>query len=154
MPTEGMFVPNGDKSHWVPNAKHKEIVVYEGDDLVECDEENAQFIAADRLSGNNEDCSRHYVIPELLKEGKHYVELIFDVESFYYDGTHYRGLTDKSQIIPLSGVIPDDFFEMGLQYTFVLGMNLGSVYRPIEFTASVEEYELKYNGRILDFDNE
>lgn len=34
MPTEGMFVVNVNDSHWVPNAKRKEIVYYEGDNLV------------------------------------------------------------------------------------------------------------------------
>jgi hypothetical protein len=154
MPTEGLFVCAGDDSHWIPQSKRNNMVVYEGNDFVEYGEENALFLAKDRLSYNNDDCSRFYVIPEELKEGKHYVEVIFDVDSFDYDGTHYRGLTGMSQIIPLSGIIPDDFFELGLQYTFVLGMNLGTVYRPIEFTASVEDYELLYNGRVLDYDNE
>ena len=94
------------------------------------------------------------MVPEELKEGKHYVEVIFDVKSFDYDGTHYRGVTGKSQIIPLSGVIPGDMMELGLQYTFVLGMNICTVYRPIEFAATVENWEAKFNGHIMDYDNE
>ena len=154
MPTEGMYVVDGDYSHWVPNARRNEIVIYEGDDLVVWGEENASFMAADRLTESTVECNRHYVVPEELKDGKHYVEVIFDVDSFDYDGTHYRGVTHQSQNIPLSGIVPDDMFELGLQYTFVLGMNLGTVYRPIEFTATVEEWEVRFNGRILDFDNE
>jgi len=154
MPTEGMFVVNGNDSHWVPNAKRKEIVYYEGDDLVRCGEENADFLTANSLSDKNDDCNRHYLVPEELTEGKHYVEVIFDVDPFDYDGTHYSGAKGKSQIIPLSGVVPDDVLEFGLQYTFVLGMNIHTVYRPIEFTAAVGDWELKFNGRILDYDNE
>lgn len=154
MPTEGMYVVDGADRHWVPNAKRQQIVVYEGDDLVRCGIENAGFMAETSLSDNHDDCHRFYVVPEELKEGKHYVEVIFDVESFDYDGTHYRGVTGKSQIIPLSGVIPDDMMELGLQYTFVLGMNICTVYRPIEFTATVENWEAKFNGHIMDYDNE
>jgi hypothetical protein len=154
MPTEGMYVVDGADRHWVPNAKHQQIVVYEGDDLVKSGIENAAFMGETSLSDNHDDCHRFYVVPEELKEGKHYVEVIFDVESFDYDGTHYRGVTGKSQIIPLSGVIPDDMMELGLQYTFVLGMNICTVYRPIEFTATVENWEAKFNGHIMDYDNE
>lgn len=154
MPTEGLYVVDGEFSHWVPNAKRQQILVYEGDDLVKCGRENAGFLTPTSLSDNNEDCHRFYVVPEELKGVKHYVEVIFDVDSFDYEGTHYRGAKDKSQIIPLSGVLPDDKMELGLQYTFVLGMNICTVYRPIEFTATVDNWEAKFNGRVLDFDNE
>ena len=154
MPNEGLFVFDGQNCHWVPNAKRQKIDVYEGNDAVACGLENAEFLSETSLSDVSKDCSRSYVVPEELKEGKHYVEVIFDVDPFDYDGTHYRGATGMSQMIPLSGVIPDDVFELGLQYTFVLGMNLCTVYRPIEFTATVDDWEFKYNGRILDYDNE
>lgn len=154
LPTEGMYVVDGEYSHWVPNAKHEPIVYYEGDDLVDYGEENALFVTQDHLSAANADCNRHYLVPEELKAGKHYVEVIFDVDPFDYDGTHYRGATGKKQTIPLSGVIPFDTFELGLQYTFTLGINLGTVYRPIEFSASVEEWEMRFKARVLDYDNE
>lgn len=154
MPAEGLFVVDGEESYWVPNAKRPQKVIYEGKDYVEYGEENAIFVANDRLSDDKEDCKRFYVVPEELTNGKHFVEVFFDVAPFDYDGTHYRGVTGMSQIITLSDVIPDNTFELGLQYTFVLGMNLGTVYRPIEFTASVEDWVDRYSGRILDFDNE
>lgn len=154
MPTEGMFVVDGADSHWVPNAKRNTIVIYEGDDFVEYGEDNALYLTQNNLSSSTHECNRVYVVPEELKEGKHFVEVVFDVDSFDYDGTHYRGVTKQSQTIPLSGIIPDDFFELGLQYTFTLGMNLGTVYRPIEFSATVDEWEIRFNGRVLDYDNE
>lgn len=154
MPTEGLFVVDGEYSRWVPNAKRQQIIVYEGDDLVKCGIENAGFLTDATLSDKKEDCNRFYVVPENLKEGKHYVEVVFDVDEFDYEGTHYRGATGKTQIIPLSGVVPDDELELGLQYTFVLGMNICTVYRPIEFSATVEDWELKFNGRIMEYDNE
>ena len=153
MPTEGLFVA-GENCYWIPNAKRKDIVVFEGDDYVEYGEDKALFISMNNLSASKDECSRSYVIPEELAEGKHFVEVFFDVDSFTYDGFRYRSKTGASQIIPLSGVVPEDMFELGLQYTFVLGMNLGTVYRPIEFTATVQDWEAKFNARIIDFDNE
>ncbi|MBR5707337.1 MAG: hypothetical protein IKX55_07205 [Bacteroidaceae bacterium] len=154
MPAEGLYVVDGKNSHWVPNAKRQDIVIYEGNDLVKCGIENASFLAGASLSDNRENCEHHYVVPEEFKEGKHYVEVFFDVDEFDYEGTHYRGAKGKSQIIELSGVIPDDMMELGLQYTFVLGMNIYTVYRPIEFTANLNDYEVKFNGYVLDYDNE
>ena len=155
MPTAGMFFNEGENSYWVAQQEKREnLVVFEGNEFVGYGEESALYMTSDGLSESKDECNRFYVIPEKLKEGRHYVEVVFDVDPFDYDGTHYNGSTGKTQIIPLSGVVPDDIFETGLQYTFVLGMNLCTVYRPIEFSASVEDYKLKYNGRILDYDNE
>ena len=154
MPAEGLFVVDGEDSRWVPNAKHQDIVFYEGDDQVKCGVENADYMAAGKLSTERADCNHVFVIPEELKDGKHFVEVVFDVDPFEYEGTKYRGAKGQTQIIQLSGVIPDDSMELGLQYTFVLGLNIYTVYRPIEFTASVDDWEVKFNGRVLDFDNE
>lgn len=154
MPNEGTYVVDGDNSFWVPSPKRQDIVLYEGYDFVEYGEENASFIAENRLTESKEDCNRVYVVPELLTEGHHYVEVVFDIDAFCYDGTRYRASEGKTQIISLAGVIPDDMFELGLQYTFVLGMNVGAIYRPIEFTASIDEWEAKYGSRIIDYDNE
>ena len=154
MPAEGLFVVDGENSRWIPNAKHQNISFYEGNDLVKCGVENADFMGVSKLSVERENCNHIYVVPEEFKEGKHYVEVIFDVDPFEYEGTHYRGAKGQSQIISLAGVIPDDMMELGLQYTFVLGMNIYTVYRPIEFTASVSDWEVKFNGRVLDYDNE
>ena len=152
MPTEGMFVCDGSDSYWVPNARRQDIVFFEGDGCLEYGEERARFVGTNAITDIKEDCNRSYVVPELLTD-KVSVEVFFDVDPFDYDGTHYRGAQECSEIIPLSGVVPDDKLEMGLQYTFVLGVNLESVYRTIEFSASIDDWE-KYNGRILDFDNE
>lgn len=157
MPTEGSYVmvdDEGENGHWVPNAKRTEIVCFEGDDSVGIGEENALYVTKTGLSGEKAECNRFYVVPEEFKAEKHYVELQFDVDEFDYDGTHYRATTGRSEKIPLAGVIPDDFMELGVQYTFVLGMNLGSIYRPIEFTANVDNWEDHYNGRIVDYDDD
>jgi hypothetical protein len=154
MASEGVFVVDGENSHWVPQAECDSVVIFEGSDAVRYGLDNARFIGKSSLSTNSADATRFYVVPELLRADKHYVEVIFDVDGFVYDGTRYRGVTEKKQIIPLEGVVPDDFFELGLQYTFILGMNLGTVYRTIEFSALVDNWENRFDGRVLDYDNE
>lgn len=154
MPTEGLFVVDSEGSRWAPNAKRQNIVIYEGNDHVKCGLEQSGFLSAKGVSDAREKCNYVFVVPEEFKGTKHYVEVIFDVDPFDYEGTHYRGAKNQSQIIPLSGVIPDDMMELGLQYTFVLGMNIYTVYRPIEFSASVNNWEFKYNGHVMAFDNE
>ena len=154
MPAEGLFIVDGEDSRWVPNAKRQKIVFYEGDDLVKCGVVNADFVGGAKLSVERDDCNHIYVVPEELKDGKHFVEVIFDVDPFEYEGTRYRGAKNQCQTIQLSGVLPDDEMELGLQYTFVLGLNIYTVYRPIEFTASVDDWEVKFNVRVLDYDNE
>ena len=154
MPAEGLFMVDGENSRWVPNAKRQNIVFYEGNDLVKCGVENADFVGGAKLSVERDNCNHIYVVPEELKDGKHFVEVTFDVDPFEYEGTRYRGAKNQSQIIQLSGVLPNDEMELGLQYTFVLGLNIYTVYRPIEFTASVDDWEVKFNGRVLDYDNE
>lgn len=153
MAIEGTYVVDGDASFWVPSPKRQDIVLYEGEDFVEFGEQHELYISENKLSLSKEDCNRVYVVPEVLTE-HHYIEVVFDIDAFNYDGTRYRSSEGKTQIIPLSGVIPDDKFELGLQYTFVLGMNAGAIYRPIEFTASIDEWEAKYGSHIIDYDNE
>ena len=66
MPTEGLFVVDGENSHWVPDAKRRNIDFYEGNDPVKCGVESAEFMGADKLSDAREDCYRAYVVPEEL----------------------------------------------------------------------------------------
>jgi hypothetical protein len=112
MPAEGLFVADGDSSRWIPNAKRQNIVFYEGDDLVKCGVDKADYMASGKLSELREECNHVYVVPEEFKEGKHYVEVIFDIDPFDYDGTHYRGAKGQSQIIQLSGVIPNNGWNL------------------------------------------
>lgn len=154
--TEGLFVLNGEKSYWMmPQGKvRRGMVFFDGDAKVQYGADNASFIGENTLSDSKSGCNRVYVVPEVLMAKEHFVEILFDVDAFDYDGDLYPASAGISQIVPLSGVIPDDMFEMGLQYTFTLGLNLSSIYRPIEFSASVNDWSEKVNCQILDFDNE
>ena len=154
MPTEGLYVCNGEDWQWVPNAKRQEIVIFEGDEYLQVGAENALYLGNDKLTENKSECNRNFVVPEELTEGKHFLEVVFDVDPFDYEGSHYGALAGRTNKIPLSGVIPDDTFELGLQYTFTLGVNLNSVYKAVQFSATVQDWEENYDSRVLDFDNE
>jgi len=154
MPTEGLYVCNGDDWQWVPNAKRKEIVIFEGDEYLQVGAENSLYLGQDKLTENDSECNRNYVVPEVLTEGKHFLEVVFDVDSFDYEGSHYGALAGRTNIIPLSGIVPDNMFELGLQYTFTLGVNLNSVYKAVQFSATVQDWEESYDSGVLDFDNE
>ena len=151
---EGLLICNGDGFDWRPEGKRKGLVFFDGNSLVERGEENALYVGAGSLSADKKECRRMYLVPEVLKEGKHYVEVVYDVDEFEYDGMRYPASKSQKQSVTLAGVIPDDTFELGLQYTFVLGLNLSSVYRTIEFSASVDEWDGKYDSRILNYNNE
>ena len=43
----------------------------------------------------------------------------------------------------LYGLLPDNVFVYGRQYTFHLGLDLGSVYSEITFSPTVSEWETK-----------
>ena len=76
--------------------------------------------------------------------GKQYIEVVFDVDEFEYDGHKYKELKNQVQKFPLYGVLNGNSCICGKQYTFHLGLDLGTLYQPIEFTASVSDWEHNY----------
>lgn len=152
MPTEGTFFVS-DECYWIAkSANDEQLVFYDGNDNVEVGVENAKWLSSNSLSDEYDDGTRFYVVPEVL-DNKHVIEVVFDVDEFEYDGTRYSSVKGKSQFIPLCGVIPDDSFELGLKYSFVLGMNLCTVYRPISFCAVVDGWENQFEAQVVDYDH-
>lgn len=154
MSIEGLFVTDGVNSKWMTQGKRKALVFFEGDSRVGCSVQDAMYIAGSSISDKKEDCKRFYVVPEELEMGKHFVEVVIDVDEFDYDGVHYPALKGKLLRIPLWNVIPENTFEMGLQYTFTVGIDLNSLFDKIEFSASVDDWTNHCNCRIMDYDNE
>lgn len=154
MSVEGLFVTDGENSKWMTQGKRSALVFFDGNSRVECGKGNAMYIAGSTLSESKEECKRFYVVPEELEEGKHFVEVVIDVDGFDYGGVHYPAMAGKSLNIPLWNVIPENTFEIGLQYTFTFGINLAQVFDKIEFSASVDDWTKNFTSRILDYDNE
>lgn len=145
--TEGYYVDsignNGGK--WVQKTTREEISVFKGDAKVGVGTENELFVGVNNLVPDRRHSSRFYAVPEDIKMGKQYIEVIFDVEEFDYNGQHYKGLKNQVQKFPIYGVLPGNSCICGKQYTFHLGLDLGTLYQPIEFTASVGDWENSYN---------
>lgn len=140
MQLEGAYIYNGMDSHWAPQRRTKSVVVYDGCDSVMTGIENSCFLTDCRISDNIGDCNRINVIPEQLSNGIQTVEVVFDVDSFEYYGTRYNGIREASQTFSLSNLVPGSVLEQGCRYTCTLGLDLGLVYRTIEFTASVSDW--------------
>lgn len=130
---EGLYVYNGLDSHWEPQRRAKSITVYDGCDSVLAG--NVLYLSDCSVSEQPGECKRINAIPEILTNGIQTVEVIYDVDPFEYEGTHYSGMTQVSQIVSLTDLIPGNSLEQGSQYTCTIGLDLGRVYRTIEFTA-------------------
>lgn len=145
--TEGYYIDsignNGGK--WVQKTICEEIGVFKGNARVGVGADNELFVGQNHLVSDRRHSSRFYAVPEDIKMGKQYIEVVFDVDEFDYNGHHYKELKDQVQKFPLYGVLPGNSCICGKQYTFHLGLDLGTLYQPIEFTATVGDWENNYN---------
>ena len=146
--TEGIFVDTIGTGNgvWKHQSMHKDIVVYEGDCQVGVGTENEMYVGKDVLVSNFGQSNRFYSIPEEIKMGKQYIEVVFDVEPFTCYGVRYSGLKNEVQKFPIYGVLPGNEYEFGKQYIFHLGLNLNAIYKEIEFTATVDDWENSYTS--------
>lgn len=145
--TEGYYIDsignNGGK--WVQKTICEEIPIFKGDARVGVGTENEMFVGHNHLVSDRSHSSTFYAVPEDIKMGKQYIEVIFDVDAFDYNGHHYKELKDQVQKFPLYGVLPGNSCICGKQYTFHMGIDLGLLYQPIEFSATVGEWDNSYN---------
>lgn len=144
--TEGFYLDSigNNNGMWIQKTVCPEIGVFEGNARVGCGAENEMFVGFDNLVSDRKLSSRFYAVPEDIKMGKQYIEVVFDVDEFEYDGHKYKELKNQVQKFPLYGVLNGNSCICGKQYTFHLGLDLGTLYQPIEFTASVSDWEHNY----------
>ena len=144
--TEGFYIDsignNGGK--WIQKVICDEIVVFNGDARVGVGTDNELFVGHSSLVHDRRHSSRFYAVPDEIKMGKQYVEVVFDVDAFDYNDQHFKELTNQVQKFPIYGVLPGNSSICGKQYTFHLGLDLGTLYQPIEFTASVADWSNSY----------
>jgi len=145
--TEGFYIDsignNGGK--WVQKTIREEIPIFKGDARVGVGSDNELFVGQNHLVSDRRHSSRFYAVPEDIKMGKQYIEVVFDVDAFDYNGQHFKELKNQVQKFPLYGVLPGNSCICGKQYTFHLGLDLGLLYQPIEFTATVGDWENNYS---------
>lgn len=141
----GIFINDVAMSQglWRRQAYFRNVVVFEGDALVGVGEENEKFIGSDSLVDHMVDSHRYYAIPDEIKVGKQYVEVLYDVDGFDIAGFYYQPIKNLTAKYMLYGLLPDNVFVYGRQYTFHLGLDLTQIYKQVAFNASVSEWETK-----------
>lgn len=144
--TEGLFVDTigTGGGAWKCQQFYRDIVIFDGDCKVGVGTENEMFVGANDLVTDRKLSKRYYSIPVEIVQNKQYVEVVFDVEEFTHDGVCYTALHDQVQKFPIYGVLPDNRYEYGKQYTFHLGLDLSPIFPTIEFSASVGDWEGTY----------
>ncbi len=141
----GVFVNDVtlSKGLWHRQGYYRNIVVFEGDALVGVGSSNEKFVGEDALVDRMTDSHRYYSIPDEIEIGKQYVEVVFDIDGFTHNGYDYPPLKDQVFRYMLYGLLPDNVFVYGKQYTFHIGIDLSSVYHEITFAPSVGDWETK-----------
>lgn len=149
----GFFVNDLDQNAgaWQSVGYYRDVVVFEGDARVPVGSENEQFLAYDALVDHMADSHRFYAVPDEIVLGQQYVEVIFDVDSFTNEGFTYPALYHQVAKYALYGLLPDNVFAYGKQYTFHIGLDLSPIYQEITFAPSVSDWETKIYENNDDF---
>ena len=149
----GVFVNDltMDRGVWHRQGYYRDVVVFEGDAVVGVGMENEKFIGESTLVDHMVDSHRYYSIPDEILMGKQCVEVIYDVDSFTVGGYTYEALKNQEAHYMLYGLLPDNIFVYGKQYTFHLGLDTGKLYNQIAFSASVSGWETKIYENNDDF---
>ena len=136
---------------WNRQGYYTDVVVFEGDARVGVGSEGELFVGKDTLVLQKSASSRYYAIPDDILMGKQTVEVVYDVDGFNIGEESYPPLKGLSTRFSLYGLLPDNIFVYGKQYTFHLGLDLGTVYRAVAFSASVGDWGTKIYEDNEDF---
>lgn len=139
------------KGIWNYQGYYRDVVVFEGDAPVGVGSTGKRFVGKDALVGSMEHSHRFYAVPDDIDLGVQYVEVHFDVDGFSIEGEEYAPREDQVFKYMIYGVLPGNTMVPGKQYTFHLGMDLTSLFRPIDFSASVSGWETKIYESNQDF---
>ena len=132
-----------NRGRWHLQAYYRDVVVFEGDEKVGVGSQNEKFIGMASLVDRLAESHRYYSIPDDIEMGKQYVEVVYDVEGFTLNGFKYPPIEGVHVRYPLYGLLPDNIFVYGRQYTFHIGIDLSSVYSEITFSPTVAGWETK-----------
>lgn len=140
-----------NSGRWHSHAYYRKIVVFEGDAKVGVGSENEKFVGFDTLEDSMRKSHRYYSIPDDIEIGKQCVEVVYDVEGFTHNGFNYPPLKNQVAKYMLYGLLPNNEFVYGKQYTFHIGLDLSSVYHEITFAPAVGDWETKIYENNDDF---
>ena len=131
------------RGSWKWQGYYRDIVVFEGDAKVGVGSQNEKFVGFTTLEDRLADSHRYYSVPDEIEMGKQFVEVVFDVEGFTVGDFYYKPIEGAVMRYALYGLLPDNIFVYGRQYTFHIGIDLSSIYKQITFAASVAGWETK-----------
>ena len=134
---------NNRLGYWRKVGYHRNIVVFDGDARVGVGSDNELFVGYETLEERMADSHRYYSIPDDIELGKQYVEVVFDIDGFTLNNFDYPPVAGQVLRYGLYGLLPDNVFVSGKQYTFHIGIDLSSVYHEITFAPSVSDWETK-----------
>lgn len=149
----GIFVNDIAMSRgtWHKQGYYRDVVVFEGDQVVGVGMDNEKFIGYSTLEDHMVTSHRYYAVPDELVMGKQYVEVVYDVADFTLNGFYYPPIENVTAKYSLYGLLPDNVFVYGRQYTFHIGVDLSAVYREITFSPTIEGWETKIFENNDDF---
>lgn len=134
----GVFVNDliHSRGNWDYQGYYRDVTVFEGDAVVGIGSENEHFVGQHELVEHMSESSRFYAIPDEIRMGRQYVEVIYDVDGFFIDQEYYSPLKGLEARYLIYGVLPGNVMVPGKQYTFHLGLDLSTVFREINFCTS------------------
>ena len=136
---------------WRKVGYYRDVVVFDGDAKVGIGSENEKFVGFDTLEDRMTGSHRYYSVPDEIRLGKQYVEVFYDIDGFTLNDFYYPPLYNQVSKYALYGLLPDNVYVYGKQYTFHIGLDLSSVYHEITFAPSVGEWETKIYENNDDF---
>lgn len=136
---------------WNYQGYYRDVTVFEGDAPVGVGNEGKLYVGKSSLVESKEDSHRFYAVPDQIEMGVQYVEVHFDVDGFSLSGEEYAPLKDQVLKYMIYGLLPGNTMLPGKQYTFHIGLDLNSLYHPINFSASVSGWETKIYESNQDF---
>ena len=136
---------------WYRQGYYRDIVVFEGDAPVGVGSKGERFIGDNQLVTQKHLSHRYYSIPDEIEMGKQTVEVVYDVDGFTLGEEYYQPQKNLTARFCLYGLLPGNTFVYGKQYTFHLGLDLGTVYQPISFSAGISDWETKIYENNEDF---
>lgn len=139
------------RGNWDFQGYYRSVNVFEGDAPVGVGSSGELFVGRDALVSRMAESSRFYSIPDDVILGRQYVEVLFDVEGFDYEGERYSPLPGQVRKYLIYGILPGNTMVPGKQYTFHIGLDLSSIYRKISFGAAVDDWETKIYENNEDF---
>lgn len=151
--TQGVYIDtlSTGRGVWKHQGKMTDIVVFSGDEKVPVGTSNELFVGSKTLEPTMKKSARYYSVPDEIRFGYQYIEVTYDIDGFTLNNFYYKPVKDHVAKYMLYGLLPDNVFQYGKQYTFHIGIDLSGVYSEITFSPTVSGWETHIYENNTDF---